>query len=150
MLILPLPSSLLAQFMFLNATSFNWFCLVFNGCLVAATQNSWSDLNAPFIPSILSKLTEKYYIRHSLTRSIWAYKGLRKNLLTKYYHLEICNYRSQGSQCPYWQFFMWKRLKHLSTPESPSLSKIATFSMTSNTVFAVSKVLSILYYTWYC
>ena len=36
-------------------------------------------------------------------------------------------------------------LKNLFTPELPSLSKIATLSMISNTVFAVSTVLSMLY-----
>ena len=36
-------------------------------------------------------------------------------------------------------------LKNLCTLELPSLSKIATFSMISNTVFAVSTVLSMLY-----
>ena len=36
-------------------------------------------------------------------------------------------------------------LKNLCTPDLPSLSKIATFSMISNTAFAVSTVLSMLY-----
>ena len=80
---------------------------------------------------------------HSICSGIFPSK-LKRAEITRYLRtkMTLCQKTTNLFYC---SRYITGFLKNLCTPDLPRLSKIATFSMISNTVFAVSTVLSMLY-----